>query len=226
MRNLYSTRVSYAVVFAFILLSIMASCAQADIVLGVGKSVVALEPLGTWRQDTFEFDANTRSDSWMIGVESGNWRLAYHAWGRATLAAGYLSGGDNRYIESSANHCDGKCPATNWAFSYQEAKGFEVSRKFSTAIWGINPYVRAGAVYYRVVQQTNVPDQGEADNPDSYRRSFAVYNMARNGFSGMYGAGISLGHVSLEINAYPSVRAKDAAFRSITETMLTVAVPF
>ena len=223
---MYSTRVSYAAIFAFILLSIMASCAHADVVLGVGKSVVALEPLGTWRQDTFEFDANTRSDSWMIGVEAGSWRFAYHAWGRATLAAGYLSGGDNRYIESTSNHCDQKCPATNWAFSYQEAKGFEVSRKFYTAIWGFNPYLRAGVVYYQVTQWTDVPDMGEADNADVYRRSFAQYHMTRNGLSGMWGYGVSKGRFSLEVNHYPSVRATDSAFRGVIETMLTVAVPF
>lgn len=223
---MFSTRISYSVIFAFILLSIFASCSHADMVLGVGKSVVTLEPQGTWRQETFEQDANTRSDAWMIGYETEHLRIAYHSWGRATLASGYLAGGDSRYTDKTSNHCDGPCPATNWAFSYQEAKGIEVSGKLSTSLWGFKPYVRGGVVYYHVVQQTDVPDQGEADNPDNYRRAFAVYNMARNGLSGMYGFGVSKGRIGLEMNVYPSVRAKDAAFRGITEFQLTASIPF
>ena len=223
---MYSKTMSHAVIGGFIVLSVLVSACYADVVMGVGKSVVALEPLGTWRQDTFEADANTRSDSWMVGYESGGWRFAYHAWGRATMAAGYLSGGDSRYLVGTSNHCSNICPATNWAFSYQEAKGLEVSRKFSTAIWGFNPYLRAGAVYYQVTQWTDVPDMGEADNADVYRRSFAQYHMTRNGLSGMWGYGISKGRFSLEVNHYPSVRAKDAGFRSVKEFLLTASVPF
>jgi len=228
---IYSKQNSYAVIGAAILLSFFASCAKADMVLGVGKSVVTLEPQGTWRQDTFEQDANTRSDSWMIGFESDiskhvGYRVAYHSWGRATLASGYLSGGDYRYKAETTDHCDGQCPSTNWAFSYQEAKGIELSSKFHVKLSGFVPYFRAGVVYYHVTQQTNVPDMGDADNADVYRRTFAVYNMSRNGLSGMAGVGVSYGRLGLEINQYPSVRAHDAAFRGVTEFQLTASVPF
>jgi len=232
--NWFSKTISYLIVGSFILLHLVVSVASANdqgIVLGVGKAVAGLEPDGTWRQPTFQQDSNTRDTAWLLGWEamvSPHWgyRVAYHSWGRQTLAAGFLSGGDFRYVESTPNHCDEHCPATNWAFSYFEAKGLEVSGKAQTTVWKLTTYGRIGIVAYQAEQTTDVPDQGEADNPDSYRRQFGVYHMVSHGLSGMGAIGIGGKTLSLEYLWIPGVRAKDSAFRGIKELVLVGRIPF
>lgn len=203
---------------------------NADVVIGAGMAKAGLEPNGTWRQETFQQDINKRGGSWMIGWEDDltdhfSYRGAYHNWGRQTLAAGYLSGGDYRFNPDSANRCFEKCPATNWAFSSYESKGLEISGKYQLNL-PLKPYVRLGVVAYSAEQTTDVPDMGGAETPDAYRRSFCVYHMASHGISGMGGVGIKYKNIALEYNKVPNVRAKDAAFRGVTELLVTMSVPF
>lgn len=203
---------------------------NADVVIGAGTAKAGLEPDGTWRQPTFQQDINTHSSSWMIGWEDPisrnfGYRVAYHNWGSQNLSSGYLSGGDHRYTANTSDHCAGPCPSTNWNFSHYESKGLEASVKYQLDA-PTKPYVRLGIVAYSAEQTTDVPNMGEADRPDPYRRNFSVYHMASHGISGMGGIGIKYKNIALEYNKVPSVRAKDAAFRGVTELLVIVSVKF
>lgn len=221
---------------ALLLALLVSTSANAQVygTISFGKSKFN-NPVGVWHDFKpityygFSWVAMEQSNTWSIGLGKkyrwGSLEAAFHDFGETKSYAGYP------YDEGSPSlpsECDYPCTAPQWVYHYGTAQGISLSALPEYSFWkNAGLFARFGATLYRATFEYHIADIAQSPNR---RASVPVKWEPTYAISPMYGIGIRLGHVSLEVSRHQKIEAKHpehqtGSFQQIDTVTISYRVP-
>ncbi|HEU4344787.1 MAG TPA: hypothetical protein VFU31_24830 [Candidatus Binatia bacterium] len=175
---------------------------------GIGKSVLPHTGANKWWiQKGWDYTIDEYSTVYKVGFgfrasKYLSLEVTYHDLGEYHHFAGFMVNED--LYDPATHDCNGHCSQTSWGYLSGSADAFSFSLVPTYPLTKrVSIYGRLGLARYRAKFIARV-------TPDSqFGRHWTEITFSQNGYSPVYGLGVSYKNVSLEANHFPNVEANN-----------------